>query len=121
MRSTSPARSSAPSIRYPALLKQGGGSIIFTASIAGNTVGFPGTAAYAATKAGLIGLTQVLSSEFGPQGVRVNAILPAAIDTPMYRTFNDTEDKQKWLTSLHALKRAGTPEEVAKWGALSGL
>jgi NAD(P)-dependent dehydrogenase (short-subunit alcohol dehydrogenase family) len=56
----------------------------------------------------------VLSSEFGPQGVRVNAILPAAIDTPMYRTFNDTEDKQKWLTSLHALKRAGTPEEVAK-------
>jgi NAD(P)-dependent dehydrogenase (short-subunit alcohol dehydrogenase family) len=100
--------------QIPALLKQGGGSIIFTASIAGNTVGFPGTAAYAATKAGLIGLTQVLSSEFGPQGVRVNAILPAAIDTPMYRTFNDTEDKQKWLTGLHALKRAGTPEEVAK-------
>ena len=100
--------------QVPALLKQGGGSIIFTASIAGNTVGFPGTAAYAATKAGLIGLTQVLASEYGAQGVRVNAILPAAIDTPMYREFNDTEDKQKFLVNLHALKRVGRTEEVAK-------
>lgn len=100
--------------QIPAVLKQGGGAIIFTASIAGNTVGFPGTAAYATTKAGLIGLTQVLASEYGAQGVRVNAILPAAIDTPMYRAFNDTEDKQKFLTNLLALKRVGRPEEVAK-------
>jgi NAD(P)-dependent dehydrogenase (short-subunit alcohol dehydrogenase family) len=100
--------------QIPALLKQGGGSIIFTASIAGNTVGFPGTAAYATTKAGLIGLTQVLASEYGPQGVRVNAILPAAIDTPMYRTFTESDDQRQWLTNLHALKRTGTPEELAK-------
>ncbi|WP_119305127.1 SDR family oxidoreductase [Dongia deserti] len=100
--------------QIPAMLKQGSGSIIFTASIAGNTVGFPGTAAYAATKAALVGLTQVLASEYGPQGVRVNVVLPGAIDTPMYREFNDTEDKQAWLTNLHALKRAGTPEELAR-------
>lgn len=100
--------------QIPAMLRQGGGSIIFTASIAGSTVGFPGTAAYAASKAGLVGLTQVLASEYGPQGVRVNVVLPGAIDTPMYRAFNDTDDKQKWLTSLHAMKRAGTPEELAR-------
>jgi hypothetical protein len=100
--------------QVPALLKQGGGSIIFTASIAGNVVGFPGTAAYAASKAGLIGLTQVLASEYGPRGVRVNAILPGAVDTPMYREFNDTDDKRAWLANLHALKRAGGPEEVAR-------
>ena len=46
--------------------------------------------------------------------MRVNVILPAAIDTPMYREFNDTEEKQKWLAGLHSLKRAGTPHEVAK-------
>ena len=44
----------------------------------------------------------------------MNAILPAAIDTPMYREFNDTEDKQKWLANLHALKRAGQAGRVAK-------
>jgi NAD(P)-dependent dehydrogenase (short-subunit alcohol dehydrogenase family) len=100
--------------QVPALLKQGGGSIIFTSTIAGNVVGFPGTAAYAASKSGLIGLTQVLAAEYGPQGVRVNAILPAAIDTPMYRDFNDTPEKQAFFTSLHALKRVGRPEEVAR-------
>jgi NAD(P)-dependent dehydrogenase (short-subunit alcohol dehydrogenase family) len=100
--------------QVPPMLKQGGGSIIFTSTIAGHVVGFPGTAAYAASKSGLIGLTQVLASEFGPQGVRVNAVLPGAVDTPMYRSFNDTEDKQAWLTNLHALKRAAKPEEVAR-------
>lgn len=100
--------------QIPALLKQGGGSIVFTASILGNTVGFPGMAAYAATKAGLVGLTQVLASEYGAQGVRVNTILPAAIDTPMYRSFAESEEQRQWLTNLHALKRTGRPEEVAK-------
>ncbi len=96
------------------MLRQGGGSIIFTSTIAGHSVGFPGLAAYAASKAGLIGLTQALAAEYGPQGVRVNAILPGAVDTPMYRTLNQTEDQQKWLNNLHALKRAGTPEEIAR-------
>ncbi|HKP23929.1 MAG TPA: SDR family oxidoreductase [Dongiaceae bacterium] len=100
--------------QIPELLKQGGGSIIFTSTFVGHTASFPGVAAYAASKSGLIGLTQTLASEYGPQGVRVNAILPGAVDTPMYRAFNDTEEKRTWLTNLHALKRAGKPEELAR-------
>ena len=100
--------------QIPALLKQGGGSIIFTSTFVGYSASFPGVAAYAASKAGLVGLTQTLAAEYGPQGVRVNAILPGAVDTPMYRTFNDTDDKRAWLTNLHALKRAGKPEELAR-------
>jgi hypothetical protein len=100
--------------QIPALLKQGGGSIVFTSTFVGHTASFPGVAAYAASKAGLIGLTQTLAAEYGPRGVRVNAVLPGAVDTPMYRTFNDTESKQQWLTNLHALKRAARPEEVAR-------
>jgi NAD(P)-dependent dehydrogenase (short-subunit alcohol dehydrogenase family) len=100
--------------QIPALIKQGGGSIIFTSTFVGYTASFPGTAAYAASKSGLIGLTQTLAAEYGPQGVRVNAVLPGAVDTPMYRDFNDTDEKRGWLTNLHALKRAGKPEELAR-------
>ena len=57
--------------QLPALLERNGGSLIFTSTFVGYTVGFPGTAAYAASKAGLIGLTQTLASEFGAKGIRV--------------------------------------------------
>ncbi|HEY1384044.1 MAG TPA: SDR family oxidoreductase [Dongiaceae bacterium] len=100
--------------QIPAMLKHGSGSIVFTSTFVGHTASFPGVAAYAASKAGLIGLTQTLAAEYGPHGVRVNVVLPGAVDTPMYRTFNDTEDKRQWLMNLHALKRAGKPEEVAR-------
>ena len=55
------------------MLDRGGGSLIFTSSFVGYTAGMPGVAAYAASKAGLIGLTQALAAEFGPKGIRVNA------------------------------------------------
>lgn len=100
--------------QIPALIKQGGGSIIFTSTFVGYTTSFPGVAAYAASKSGLIGLTQALAAEYGPQGVRVNAVLPGAIDTPMYQQVNNTPEQQAWLTNLHALKRVGRPEEVAR-------
>jgi NAD(P)-dependent dehydrogenase (short-subunit alcohol dehydrogenase family) len=100
--------------QIPAILKQGGGSIIFTSTFVGYTNSFPGVAAYAASKSGLIGLTQALAAEYGPQGVRVNAVLPGAIDTPMYYEANSTAEQQAWLTNLHALKRVGKPEEVAR-------
>jgi len=58
--------------QVPGMLKRGGGSLIFTSSFVGNTAGFPGMAAYAASKAGLTGLTQVLAAEYGPRGIRVN-------------------------------------------------
>jgi NAD(P)-dependent dehydrogenase (short-subunit alcohol dehydrogenase family) len=100
--------------QIPAMLKHGAGSIIFTSTFVGYTVAFPGVAAYAASKSGLIGLTQSLASEYGPQGIRVNAILPGAVDTPMYQQVNNTPEQQAWLTNLHALKRVGKPEEIAR-------
>ncbi|WP_343717564.1 SDR family oxidoreductase [Inquilinus sp.] len=96
------------------MAKQGGGSVIFTSTFVGHTFAFPGVAAYAASKAGLIGLTQALAAEFGPQGIRVNAVLPGAVDTDMYRTANATPEAREHLSSMHALKRAGTPEEIAR-------
>jgi len=91
-----------------------GGSIIFTSTLVGHTCAFPGVAAYAASKAGLVGLTQVLAAEFGPQKVRVNAILPGAVDTAMYRDMNVTAEAQAFITQLHALKRVAMPEELAR-------
>ncbi|WP_374372759.1 SDR family oxidoreductase [Dongia sp.] len=100
--------------QIPALQKQGGGSIIFTSTFVGYSAAFPGVAAYAASKSGLIGLTQALAAEFGPQNIRVNAVLPGAVDTPMYRSKNDTAEAQSFITNLHALKRPATPEELAR-------
>jgi NAD(P)-dependent dehydrogenase (short-subunit alcohol dehydrogenase family) len=100
--------------QIPEMVKQGGGSIIFTSTFVGYSFAFPGTAAYAASKSGLIGLTQALAAEYGPQGVRVNAILPGAVDTEMYRGMNDTAESQTFITGLHALKRVAKPEEIAR-------
>ncbi|QRM53898.1 SDR family oxidoreductase [Sinorhizobium sp. BG8] len=94
--------------------KQGGGSVIFTSTFVGYSFAFPGVAAYAASKAGLIGLTQALAAEYGPKGIRVNAILPGAVDTAMYREKNNTAESQSFITNLHALKRVAAPEELAR-------
>jgi NAD(P)-dependent dehydrogenase (short-subunit alcohol dehydrogenase family) len=99
--------------QIPAMLKRGGGSLIFTSSFVGYTVGFPQTAAYAASKAGMIGLTKALAAEFGPQNIRVNALLPGGTDTPMGRTFANTPEAIAFVKSLHALKRLAQPEEIA--------
>lgn len=96
------------------MVKHGAGSVIFTSTFVGYSFAFPGVAAYAASKAGLVGLTQALAAEFGPQGVRVNAILPGAVDTDMYRDMNNTPESQSFITNLHALKRVATPEELAR-------
>lgn len=99
--------------QIPALMARGGGSIIFTSSFVGYTVGFPGMAAYAASKAGLIGLTQALAVELGEHGIRVNALLPGGTDTPMGRQVADTPETRAHVAGLHALKRLATPEEIA--------
>jgi len=100
--------------QIPAMLKTGSGSIIFTSTFVGHSFAFPGVAAYAASKSGLIGLTQALAAEYGAQGVRVNAILPGAVDTEMYRSMNNTAESQTFVTNLHALKRTAQPEELAR-------
>ena len=100
--------------QVPAMLKRGSGSLIFTSTFVGHTVGFPGMAAYAASKAGLIGLTQALAVEFGSMGIRVNSLLPGGTDTPMGRTYADTAETRAFVNGLHALKRMATPDEIAR-------
>ncbi len=100
--------------QIPAMVLRGSGSLIFTSTFVGYTVGFPGVAAYAASKAGLIGLTQSLAAEFGPKAIRVNAILPGGVDTPMGRTMSASPEAMAHVAGLHALKRIATPEELAQ-------
>jgi NAD(P)-dependent dehydrogenase (short-subunit alcohol dehydrogenase family) len=102
--------------QLPAMAKHGSGSLIFTSTFVGHTAGMPGMAAYAASKAGLIGLMQVLAAENGPKGIRVNAILPGGTDTPM-AVWNDPEagdDVRTFVEGLHALRRVAAPEEIAR-------
>lgn len=99
--------------QLPAMVDRGGGSIIFTSTFVGHTVGFPGMAAYAASKAGLIGMTQVIAAEFGPKRIRANALLPGGTDTPMGRSVANTPELKSFVESLHALKRQAMPEEIA--------
>lgn len=99
--------------QVPAMLRSGGGSVIFTSTFVGHTVGFAGAAAYAASKSGIIGLTQALASEFGPQGLRVNALLPGGTDTPMAHEMNSTPEAMAQVAALHALKRIADPKELA--------
>lgn len=100
--------------QIPAMIARGGGSIIFTSTFVGHTLGFPGMAAYAASKAGLVGLTRVLAAEFGANAVRANALLAGGVDTPMGRTVANTPEARSLIESLHALKRIAAPEEIAR-------
>jgi NAD(P)-dependent dehydrogenase (short-subunit alcohol dehydrogenase family) len=100
--------------QVPAMIERGGGSLIFTSTFVGHTAGMPGMAAYGASKAGLIGLTQVLAAEFGAKGIRVNAILPGGTDTPMGRAAASTPEAKAFVEGLHALKRIAAPEEIAR-------
>lgn len=102
--------------QIPAMLRRGSGSVIFTSTFVGYTVGFAGVAAYAASKAGLIGLTQALAVEFGPSAIRVNALIPGGTDTPMGREMNGSPEAMAQVASLHALKRLAKPEEIAQSG-----
>lgn len=99
--------------QIPALAARGGGSIIFTSTFVGHTAGMPGMAAYAASKAGIIGLTQVIAAEHGAQGIRANALLPGGTDTPMGRAATSAPGARAFVEGLHALKRMATPEEIA--------
>ncbi len=96
------------------MLKQGGGVIINNASILG-TVAFAGAAAYTAAKHGLLGLTKTAALEYASSGIRVNAVCPGFIETPMLERANLLSDPalRKGLEALHPVGRLGRPEEVA--------
>ena len=101
--------------QVPAMAERGG-SIIFTSSFVGHTVGFPGLTAYASAKAGLVGLAQVIAAEFGPKAVRANVLLPGGTDTPANHANmpGAGPEVRQFIEGLHALKRLARPEEIAR-------
>ena len=96
-----------------AMLKTGGGSIVNMASILG-AVGFAGSPAYTAAKHGVLGLTQVAALEYSAQGVRVNAVGPGFIHTPMIGALEQDAGINAMLVGGHPIGRLGRPEEVAE-------
>ena len=101
-------------MRYqiPAMLKAGAGAsaIVNMASIHGMVAAI-GNAAYTAAKHGVVGLTKNAAAEYGPQGLRINCVGPAYIETPLLA--NLPPDHKKALIGRHPLGRLGKPEEVA--------
>lgn len=98
----------------PEMLKRGGGSIINNASVAG-IVGFMGIPAYSASKGGVIQLTKTAALEYATQGIRVNAICPGVILTPMVERFlGGSADVQKAFEAMEPVGHFGTPEDIAQ-------
>lgn len=98
--------------QIPEMLKAGGGAIVNMASILG-AVGFANAPAYAAAKHGVLGLTQTAALEYGAQGVRINAVGPGFIHTPMISGLEADPATQQALVAMHPIGRLGAPEEVA--------
>lgn len=96
----------------PAMLRQGSGAIVNVASRLGQ-VGIAETAAYSAAKAGLIGLTRSLAREFGPVGIRVNAVAPGMVVTEMTTDLADSAEGRRRLADM-PLGRFGRADEVAE-------
>ena len=101
-------------MRYqiPEMQKAGKGSIINVASILGQ-VGFANSSAYSAAKHGVVGLTKTAGLEYGKSGVRVNAVGPAFIETPLVKD-SLSEDAYNSLAEMHSMGRLGQPNEVAE-------
>lgn len=100
-------------MRYqiPAMERAGGGAIVNMASILGS-VGFANSSAYVASKHALLGLTKTAAIEYAQKGIRINAVGPAFIQTPLL-TDNLSQDMLDGLAGLHPMGRIGTPEEVS--------
>jgi len=95
----------------PSMVERGSGAIVNVASRLGQA-GVPQTAAYSAAKAGLIGLTRALAREFGPSGIRVNAVAPGFVITEMTADLAESEEGQRRLRDI-PLGRFGRADEVA--------
>ncbi len=100
------------SMKYeiPAMLAAGGGAIVNMASILGS-VGWSGSIPYVAAKHALLGMTKTAALEYAAQGIRINAVGPACIDTPLLANLD--RDTYAGLVDLHPVGRLGKPDEVA--------
>jgi NAD(P)-dependent dehydrogenase (short-subunit alcohol dehydrogenase family) len=98
----------------PQMLSQGAGSIVNNSSVEG-LVGLQGTSAYAASKHGVVGLTKTAALEYAQSGIRVNAVCPGLIRTPMVERYSrgDAEIEAQFA-AVEPVGRMGTPEEVAE-------
>lgn len=95
------------------MLKAGKGAIVNCSSIAG-LIGFPGIPAYVASKHGVIGLTKTAALEYATKGIRINAVCPGAIMTPMLQRFAKSEEEaRQQFSKLEPMGRVGKPEEIA--------
>ena len=98
----------------PQMLKQGGGAIVNTASVAG-LVGIRGTAAYIAAKHGVVGLTKAAALEYADRGIRVNSVCPGYIHTPLVQgVFDSVDGYEDQVKSRHPVGRLGEPQEIAE-------
>ncbi|MDF1819642.1 MAG: glucose 1-dehydrogenase [Immundisolibacteraceae bacterium] len=98
----------------PAMLASGGGTIVNTASVAGLS-GTPGLPAYGAAKHGVVGLTKGAAKEYAARGIRVNAVCPGVIETPMVdRLAAERAETREAFNQMHPIGRTGQPEEIAE-------
>lgn len=97
----------------PAMLQAGGGAIVNMASVLG-MVGMAAAPAYTAAKHGVVGLTRAAALEYSAQGLRINAVGPGFIHTPMITHLEDDQSVRQQLVSQHPIGRLGLPEEVAE-------
>jgi NAD(P)-dependent dehydrogenase (short-subunit alcohol dehydrogenase family) len=96
------------------MLEQGGGAIVNTSSIAG-LIGMKGSTAYGAAKHGVIGLTKVAALEYATQGIRVNAVCPGAVASPMTdRLMGREPGRREMYLAMQPVGRFGTPDEIAQ-------
>lgn len=99
--------------QIPAMSARGQGSIVFTSSFVGfSNSGMPGMGAYAASKAGLIGLAQSLASDHAFEDIRVNALLPGGTITPSGG--EGSPAALEFIAGLHPMKRMAAPKEIAQ-------
>ena len=104
----------------PSIIAAGGGAVVITSSVTGDMVADPGEAAYATTKAALVGLTKALAREFADKNIRVNCICPGYIRTPLVEGMarqSDPDNPERAIQAIASavpLGRLGTPEECGE-------